>query len=156
MNGCRVLVVVAAAALLMLVLPMTAAGVETTNVTIGVNGYIVLNNDIYIELLDVDSDMGWSAQVWFRSYQDPVGTKKTLYVGDIPTSYTSGSGMTIEVTLDSVSSNAASFTIESSKELIITERHNFEVPTLTPPGLVVLAGLLSLIAISMIKRRNQG
>ena len=122
MNGCRVLMVVVAAALLMLVLPMTAAGAETTNITMGVNEYVVLNNDIYIELLDVGADMGWSAQVHFYSYQDSVGTKKTLYRGDIPTKYTSGSGMAIEVTLDSVFSNGASFVIESSKKLYVTER----------------------------------
>ena len=129
MKGCRVLMVVVAAVLLMLLFPMTAAGVETTNVTIGVNGYIVLNNDIYIELLDVGSDMGWSAQVHFYSYQDSVGTKKTLYIGDIPTSYTSGSGMTLDVTLDSVFSNGASFVIESSKKLYVTDRHAGEVET---------------------------
>jgi len=132
--------VVVAVALIMLVLPMTAAaGVETTKVTIGANGYIVLNNDIYIELLDVGSDMGWSAQVHFYSYQDSVGTKKTLYIGDIPTSYTSGSGMTIDVTLDSAFSNGASFVIESSKKLYVTERHAGEVETepVTVPKLTI-------------------
>ena len=123
MNACRVLVV---AALLMLVLPMTAAGVETTNVTIGVNEYVALNNDIYIEVLDVSGDMGWSAQVHFYSYLDSVGTKKTLYTGDIPSKYTSGSGLIIEVKLDSVFSNAASFVIESSKKLYVTERGTAE------------------------------
>jgi len=156
MNGYRFLMVVAAAALLMLVLPMTAAGIETTNVTIGANGYIVLNNDIYFEVLDVGADMVPHAKVRFYGYLDPDGKTQTLYIGDWPVRYTSGTGMTIDVTLDSVSSNAASFTIESSKKLIITERHNFEVPTLTPAGLVVLVGLLSLIAISLIKRRKQG
>ena len=156
MNGCRVLVVVAAAALLMLVLPMTAAGVETTKVTIGVNEYIVLNNDIHIGLIDVDADMVPHAKVRFYGYLDPDGKTATLYMGDCPVKYTSGTGLTIEVTLDSVSSNGASFVIESSKKLIITDRYNFEVPTLTPSGLAVLVGLLSLIAISMIKRRNQG
>jgi uncharacterized repeat protein (TIGR01451 family) len=121
--------VVAAAALLMLVLPMTAAGAETTNITIGVNEYVVLNNDIYIELLDVGADMGWSAQVHFYSYLDSVGTKKTLYIGDVPIEYTSGSGMTIDVTLDSVFSNGASFVIESSKKLYVTKRHGSEVET---------------------------
>jgi hypothetical protein len=123
MNGCRIL---ATTVLLMLIFSMTAAGVETTNVTIGVNEYIVLNNDIHIELLDVGSDMGWSAQVHFYSYQDSIGTKKTLYIGDIPTSYTSGTGLTIEVTLDSVFSNAAFFVIESSKKLYVTERNATE------------------------------
>jgi uncharacterized repeat protein (TIGR01451 family) len=139
MNGCRVLVVVAAAALLMLVLPMTAAGAETANITIGVNEYIVLNNDIYIELLDVGSDMGWSAQVHFYSYLDSVGTKRTLYIGDISTSYTSGSGMTIKVKLDSVFSNGASFVIESSKKLYVTKRHGSEVETepVTVPKLTI-------------------
>ena len=139
MNGCRVLMVVAAVALLMLLFPMTAAGTETTNVTIGVNEYVVLNNDIYIELLDVGADMGWSAQVHFYSYQDSIGTKKTLYRGDIPLGYTSGSGMTIEVTLDSVFSNGASFVIESSKKLYVTERHAGEVETepITVPKLTI-------------------
>ena len=105
----------------MLIFSMTAAA-ETTNVSIGVDEYIVLNNDISIELLDVGTDMGWSAKVWFYSYLDPVGTKRTLYTGDIPTRYTSGSGLTIEVTLDSVFSNGASFVIESSKKLYVTER----------------------------------
>lgn len=123
MNGCRILAITV---LLMLIFSMTAAGVETTNVTIGVNEYIVLNNDIYIEVLDVGADMGWSAQVWFYSYLDSVGTKKTLYVGDIPISYTSGSGMTIDVTLDSVFSKGASFEIESSKKLYVTEQGTAE------------------------------
>ncbi len=119
MNGCRILAITV---LLMLIFSMTAAGVETTNVTIGVDEYIVLNNDIYIELLDVSVDMGSSAQVWFYSYLDSVGIKKTLYKGDIPVKYTSGSGLAIEVTLDSVFSNGASFVIESSKKLYVTER----------------------------------
>ena len=139
MNGCRVLMVVVAAVLLMLLFPMTAAGAETTNITIGVNEYVVLNNDIYIELLDIGADMGWSAQVHFYSYQDSVGTKKTLYRGDIPLGYTSGSGMTIEVTLDSVFSNGASFVIESSKKLYVTERHAGEVEAepITVPKLTI-------------------
>jgi len=119
MIGYRIL---AATVFLMLVLPMTAAGTETINVTIRVNEYIVLNNDIYIELLDVGSDMVPYAKVWFYSYQDPVGTKTTLYSGDIPTEYTNGTGMTIEVTLDYVFSNGASFVIESPKKLYVTER----------------------------------
>ena len=135
MNGCRILVITVFS---MLIFSMTAAGVETTNVTIGLNEYIVLNNDIYIELLDVSEDMGWSAKVWFYSYLDPVGTKKTLYVGDIPTSYTSGSGLTIDVTLDSVFSNAASFVIESSKKLYVTERNTTvgerEIPDIDDDG----------------------
>jgi len=118
MNGCRILAITV---LLTLIFSMTAAA-ESINVTIGVDEYIVLNNDIYIELLDVGTDMGWSAQVWFYSYLDPVGTKKTLYVGDIPTRYTSGSGLTIEVTLDSVFSNGASFVVESPTELYVTGR----------------------------------
>ena len=122
MNGCRILAITV---LLMLIFSMTATA-ESINVTIGVEEYIVLNNDIYIEVLDVGADMGWSAQVWFYSYLDPVGTKKTLYVGDIPISYTSGSGMTIDVTLDSVFSNAASFVIESPKKLYVTERNATE------------------------------
>jgi len=103
----------------MLIFSITAAA-EGINVTIGVDEYIVLNNDIYIEVIDVSDDMGWSAKVWFYSYLDPVGTKKTLYVGDIPTRYISGSGLTIDVTLDSVTSNASFFVIESSKKLYIT------------------------------------
>jgi len=152
MNGCRVLIV---AALLMLVLPMTAAA-DSVNVTVRVDEYIVLNNDIYIEVLDVGGDTASYAKVRFYGYQDSTGIIRTIYKEDWPARYTSGTGMSIDVMLDSVSSNAASFTIESSKELIITDRDNFEVPTLTPSGLAVLIGLLSLIAISIIKRRNQG
>jgi hypothetical protein len=105
---------------------MTAAGVETTNVTIGVNEYIVLNNDIYIEVLDVSENMMPHAKVWFYSYLDPVGAKNTLYEGDIPSKYTSGTGMTIDVTLDSVFSNGASFVIESPIKLYVTERNATE------------------------------
>ena len=135
MNGCRILAITV---LLMLIFSMTAAA-ESINVTIGVDEYIVLNNDIYIEVLDVSGAMGWSAQVWFYSYLDSVGTKKTLYVGDIPISYTSGSGLTIEVTLDSVFSNGASFVIESSKKLYVTERQEGEVETepVTVPKLTI-------------------
>nr|QNO47099.1 hypothetical protein ONOHIMFI_00025 [Methanosarcinales archaeon ANME-2c ERB4] len=133
MIGYRIL---ATTVFLMLVLPMTAAGVETTNVAIGINECIVLNNDIYIELLDVGSDMTPYVKVWFYSYQDPVGIKTTLYIGDVPISYTSGSGMTIEVTLDYVFSNGASFVIESSKKLYVTERHaaEGEVPDIDNDG----------------------
>jgi len=105
----------------MLIFSMTAAA-ESINVTIGVDEYIVLNDDIYIEVLDVSGDMGWSAQVWFYSYQDPIGIQTTLYSGDIPTKYTSGSGLTIDVTLDSVFSIGASFVLKSSKKLYVTER----------------------------------
>jgi uncharacterized repeat protein (TIGR01451 family) len=131
--------VVATAALLMLVLPMTAAGDVTYNITIGENEYVLLNNDIYIEMLDVSGDMGWSAQVHFYSYMDSVGTKKTLYTGDIPTKYTSGSGLTIEVTLDHAFSNAATFVITSSKELYVTDRNAAEVETepVTVPKLTI-------------------
>jgi len=132
--------VVAAVALLMLLFPMTAAaGVETTNVTIGVNEYVALNNDIYFEVLDVGGDMVWFAKVWFRSSQDPAGTKTTLYGGDTATKYTSGTGLTIEVTLDSVFSNAASFVIKSSKKLYVTERYDVEVETepVTVPKLTI-------------------
>jgi len=122
MNGCRILAITV---LLMLIFSMTAAA-ESINVTIRVDEYIVLNNDIYIEVLDVSGDMGWSAQVWFYSYLDSVGTKKTLYTGDIPTRYTSGSGLTIDVKLDSVFSRGASFVIESSKKLYVTERGTAE------------------------------
>ena len=111
---------------LILIFPMTAAGVETTNVTIGINGYVVLENDIHIKLLDVGADMGRSAKVQFRSYMDPVGTKATLYTGDVATRYISGTGRIIYVTLDSTFSNGASFVIESSKKLDITERHAAE------------------------------
>lgn len=122
MNGCRVSTVVAVAVLLMLLFPMTA-GAETTNVTIRVSEYIVLNNDIHIELIEVGSDMGWYARVRFYSYRDSVGKTATLYQGDTwPASYTSGTGMTIEVTLDYAFSNGGSFVIESSKGLKI-ERH---------------------------------
>jgi S-layer protein (TIGR01567 family) len=96
-----------------------------TNVTIRVGEGIVLNNDIHIDLLDVDSDMGWYARVRFYSYRDSVGKTETLYQGDTwPASYTSGTGRTIDVVLDSAFSNGASFVIESSKELRITERYN--------------------------------
>ena len=124
---------------LILIFPMTAAGVETTNVTIGINGYVVLENDIHIELLDVGTDMGRSAKVQFRSYMDPVGTKETLYAGDIANKYISGTGRIIDVTLDSTFSNGASFVIESSKKLDITERHAGEVETepVTVPKLTI-------------------
>ena len=133
MIGYRILATIV---FLMLVLPMTAAGAEITNVTIGLNECIVLNNDIHIELLEVGSDMMPCAKVGFYSYQDPVGKKATLYVGDIPTQYTSGTGMTIEVTLDSVFSNGASFVLESSKNLHVTERHadEGEVPDIDNDG----------------------
>jgi len=123
MNGCRILAITV---LLMLIFSMTAAAVEITNVTIGADEYIVLNNDIYIELLDVGSGVGGSAQVWFCSYLDSVGIKKTLYVGDIPVKYTSGTGLTIDVKLDSAFSKGASFVIESSKKLYVTERGTAE------------------------------
>ncbi len=140
MNGCRILMVVAAAALLMLVLPMTAAGVETTDVTIELNGYVALNNDIYIELLDVGMGVVESAKVWIYSSQDPVGITAKIYEGDAdPISYTSGTGLPIEVTLDSVFSNGASFVIESSKKLYVTERQAGEVETepVTVPKLTI-------------------
>ncbi len=120
MNACRILVV---AALLMLLLPMTTAGAETTNVTVTIklNDYILINNDIHIEVLDVGADMGSSAKVKFYSYRDSAGMIRTLYSSEneYHTSYTSGTGMTIDVTLDSVFYDAASFVIESSKELRI-------------------------------------
>ncbi|MEA3323774.1 MAG: hypothetical protein U9Q37_01350 [Euryarchaeota archaeon] len=119
MNGCRILAITV---LLTLIFSMTAAATEITNVTIGTDEYIVLNNDIYIELLDVSGDMGWSAKVWFYGYLDPVGIKRTLYVGDIPTGYTSVTGLTIDVTLDSIFSNGASFVIESPIKLYVTGR----------------------------------
>jgi len=130
--------VVVAAALLMLVLPMTAAA-ETTNVTIRVNEYIVLNNDIYFEVRDVGAGGISYAEVWFRSSQDSVGTITKIYTGDIPTSYTSGTGLTIKVTLDSTFSNGAAFVIESSKKLYVTERHAGEVETesVTVPKLTI-------------------
>ncbi len=141
MNGCRVLMVVAAVALLMLVLPMTAAGEVTNNVTvtIGVNEYVVLNNDIYFEVRDVGAGGISYAEVWFRSSQDSVGKTGNIYKGDVPTSYTSGTGLTIKVTLDSVFSNGASFVIESSKKLYVTERHAGEVETepVTIPKLTI-------------------
>jgi S-layer protein (TIGR01567 family) len=96
-----------------------------TNVTIRVDEGIVLENDIYIELIEVGADMGWYARVWFYSYQDSVGEIETLYQGDTwHASYTSGTGRTIDVILDSAFSNGASFVIESSKELRVTERYN--------------------------------
>jgi plastocyanin len=96
-----------------------------TNVTIRVDEGIVLENDIYIELLEVGADMGWYARVRFYSYRDSVGETETLYQGDTwPASYTSGTGRTIDVVLDSAFSNGASFVIESSKELMITDRYN--------------------------------
>jgi len=139
MNGCKILIV---AVLLMLVLPMTAAaGVETTNVTIELNGYIVLENDIHIELLDVDADMGWSAEVWIYSYQDSVGKTVTLYKGDThPVSYPSGTGLKIDdIRLDSTFSNGASFVIESSKKLHVTKWQAGKVETepVTIPKLTI-------------------
>lgn len=122
MSGCRILAITV---LLVLIFSITAAA-ETTNITILVDEYIVLNNDIYIEVLNVSENMMPHAKVWFYSYLDPVGTKKTLYKGDIPAKYTSGTGMTIEVTLDYVFSNVASFVIESPKKLYVTERHAAE------------------------------
>ena len=130
MNGYRVLTITV---LLMLVLPMTAAGVETTNVTIRVDECIVLNNDICIEVIEVGSDMGWYARVRFYSYQDSIGKTATLYQGDTwPACYTSGTGMTIDVILDSAFSNGASFVIESSAQLNITDRYNVTVQPPTP------------------------
>ena len=123
MNDCRILAITV---LLVLIFSMTAAGVETTSVNIGVDEYLGLNNDIYIEVLDVSGNMGWSARVHFYSHLDSVGIKKTLYMGDIPTQYTSGSGLTIDVTLDSVFSNGASFVIKSPIKLYVTERHAAE------------------------------
>jgi hypothetical protein len=118
MDGYRILSITV---LLALIFSMTAAA-ETTNVTIGVDEYIVLNNDIYIEMLDVSENTIPHAKVRFYSYQDPVGIKMRLYIGDVPIRYTSGTGMTIEVRLDYIFSNGASFVIESSKELYVTER----------------------------------
>jgi uncharacterized repeat protein (TIGR01451 family) len=119
---------------------MTAAA-DSINVTIGVNDYIVLNNDIHITVLDVDADFGRSAKVHFRSYQDSVGIKKTIYSteGEVPTRYPSGTGMIIDVTLDSVFPNAAFFVIESSTELKITKQHDAEVETesVTVPKLTI-------------------
>ncbi len=138
MNGCRILMVVAAAFLLMLLFPMTAAA-DSINATVGVNEYIVLNNDIYIELLDVGGDMGWYAKVHFYSYLDPVGKTKTLYPREWPFSYTGGTGMTIDVMLDSVISNAAFFVVDSSNELKITKWNVVEVETepVTVPKLTI-------------------
>nr|QNO44250.1 hypothetical protein CFLLBDDB_00006 [Methanosarcinales archaeon ANME-2c ERB4]QNO44743.1 hypothetical protein KLGCGMKP_00005 [Methanosarcinales archaeon ANME-2c ERB4] len=135
MNGCRILVV---AALLMLLFPVTAAA-YSINATIEVNAYIVLNNDIHIKVLDVGTDMGSYAKVQFYSYRDSVYTETTLYGENIPTDYTSGTGMTIGVTLDSVFSNAAFIVIESTKELKITERHDAGVETesVTVPKLTI-------------------
>ena len=126
MIGYRILAIIV---FLMLVLPMTAAGVETTNVTIEEDSYVALNNDIYIEVLDVSGNMGWSARVHFYSYLDSVGKKTTLYTGDVATEYVSGTGMKIKVKLDSVFSNAAFFVIESSNKLYVTERHDADVGT---------------------------
>jgi len=141
MNGCRILMVVAAVALLMLVLPMTAAGEVTNNVTvtIGVNEYVVLNNDIHLEVRDVSAGGISYAEVWFRSSQDLVGKIAKVYTGDIATIYISGTGLKIEVTLDHVFSNAASFVITSSKELYVTDRHAGEVETesVTVPKLTI-------------------
>ena len=137
MNGCRILIV---AVLLLLLLPMTAAGTETTDITIGVNEYVVLNNDIYIEVLDVGGDMVWFAKVWMYSYLDPVGTKKTLYKGDTsPVNYTSGTGLKItDIRLASTFSNGASFVIESPKELYVTDRHGeVETEPVTVPKLTI-------------------
>ncbi|MEA1895469.1 MAG: hypothetical protein U9N36_09785 [Euryarchaeota archaeon] len=69
MNGCRILAITV---LLALIFSMTAAA-ETTNVTIGTDEHIALNNDIYIEVLDVSANGISHAKVWFYSYQDSVG-----------------------------------------------------------------------------------
>jgi len=140
MNGRRILMIVAAVALLIMVLPMTAASEEeTTNITIGVNEYVVLNNDIYIEVRDVGTAGISYAEVWFRSSQDAGGETKNLYVGDVATHYTSGTGLTIGVTLDYVFSNAASFGITSSKSLYVTDRKAGKVETesVTVPKLTI-------------------
>ncbi|KAF5417450.1 MAG: hypothetical protein C5S48_00350 [Candidatus Methanogaster sp.] len=140
MNGCRILIVVAVAALLMLVLPVNVAA-NSINTTIGINEYIVLNNDIYIKLLDVGTDMGSYAKVRFYSYQDSVGIKRTIYSteGEVSTKYTSGTGLPIGVTLDAVFSNAAFFVIESSTDLYITDQQAGEVETeaVTVPKLTI-------------------
>ncbi|MEA3282739.1 MAG: hypothetical protein U9Q68_09355 [Euryarchaeota archaeon] len=132
MNVCRILAITV---LLTLIFSMTVAA-DTINVTIGTDEYIVLNNDTYIELLDVGTDMIGYAKVWFYSYQDPIGMKSRLYMGDIPTRYTSDSGLTIKVTLDSVFSNGSSFVIESSTELYVTERGaaEGEIPDIDDDG----------------------
>ena len=131
MNGHRILAITV---LLILIFSMTAAA-ETTNVTIRVDECIVLNNDIRIEVIEVGSDMGWYARVRFYSYRDSVGKTATLYQGDTwPASYTSGTGRTIDVILDSAFSNGASFVIESSAQLNITDRYSVTVSVADTDG----------------------
>ena len=135
MNGYRVSTVVAVAILLMLLFPMTAAA-STINHTMKVNEGMVLNNDIYIELIEVGSDMGWYVKVRFYSYKDSIGKTRNLRENEYPESYTSGTGMTIYVTINSIFSNGASLTIESPTQLS-TKSYDFEGEESEPEAVAV-------------------
>jgi hypothetical protein len=125
MNGCRIFAVVAVAVLLMLSFPMTAAA-TTISHTMKVDGGIILNNDIHIELIEVGSDIGWYARVRFYSYKDSTGRTARIYKDEYPESYTSGTGTTVDVTVDSIFSNGVSLSIESSTQLLVTDWYGFE------------------------------
>ena len=122
MKGCRILVVTV---LFVLMFSMTASA-DRINTTIDVNKGIVLNGDIHLEVLDVGTNWGSYAKVKFYSYKDTAGKVEQIYMGDVPTTYTSGTFMIIEVTLDSVSYDTAFLAIESTTSLKISDRYNFE------------------------------
>lgn len=109
----------------MLMFSMTAAA-DTINTTVDVDEGIVLNGDIHIEVLDVGTNWGSYAKLKFYSYKDAGGKTEAIYMGDVPTKYTSGTFMTIEVTLDSISYDTAFLMIESTTSLKISDRYGFE------------------------------
>lgn len=122
MNGCRIL---AAMVLFVLIFSMTAAA-DSINTTVDVNEGIVLNGDIHLEVLDVGTNWGSYAKLKFYSYKDAGGKTESIYMGDVPTTYTSGTFMKIEVTLDSISYDTAFLMIESTTSLKISDRYGFE------------------------------
>ena len=119
MKGCRIL---AATVLFVLIFSMTAAA-DSINTTVDVNEGIVLNGDIHLEVLDVGTNWGSYAKLKFYSYKDAGGKTESIYMGDVPTTYTSGTFMKIEVTLDSISYDTAFLMIESTTSLKITDRY---------------------------------
>jgi len=119
MNGYRILTMTV---LFMLMFSMTASA-DRINTTIDVNEGIVLNGDIHIEVLDVGTNGGSYAKLKFYSYKDAGGKTETMYTGDVPTKYTSGTLMMVEVTLDSISYDTAFLMIESTTSLKITDRY---------------------------------